>query len=330
MSKPSICIVTPALADANNGNWQTARRWASMLAGVFKVHLVRSWPTGEPQLDQCDGLLALHARRSAQSIEAWAGTFPDKPLVVALTGTDLYRDIHQDSFAQNSLELAQRLIVLQEQGSFEVPLQWRNKCRLVFQSTPRRSAFSKTCRHLRALMVGHLRDEKWPQVLFQAGRQITSDEGILIDHLGQALDPKLGEMAAQTARECSHYRWLGGLTHAQVKGHIQRAHVLVHTSRIEGGAHVILEAICSGTPVLASNIPGNVGMLGTDYSGYFEPGDSAQLVEMLRELHPRNDSSAPRLNALKAQCNARAHLFDPRREQSALIDLLNELNWTSR
>jgi len=301
-----------------------------MLAGGFKVHLVKSWPTGEPQLDQCDGLLALHARRSAQSIQAWAETFPDKPLVVALTGTDLYRDIHQEPSAQNSLELAQRLIVLQEQGPSEVPLQWRHKCRLVFQSTPRRSARPKTSRHLRAVMVGHLRDEKWPQVLFQAGRQITSDEGILIDHIGQALDPELGEMAEQTARECSHYRWLGGLTHSQVKGHIQRAHVLVHTSRIEGGAHVILEAICSGTPVLASNIPGNVGMLGPGYSGYFAPGDSAQLVEMLRELHPGNKSGAARLNALSAQCNARAHLFEPPREQSALVDLLNELNWTSR
>ena len=301
-----------------------------MLAGVFKVHLVKSWPTGDSQLDQCDGLLALHARRSAPSIQAWAEIFPDRPLVLALTGTDLYRDIHQERSAQNSLKVAQRLIVLQEQGPSEVPLQWRHKCRLVFQSTPQRNALPKTSRHLRAVMVGHLRDEKWPQVLFQAGRQITSDEGILIDHIGQALDPELGEMAEQTARECSHYRWLGGLTHAQVKGHIQRAHVLVHTSRIEGGAHVILEAICSGTPVLASNIPGNVGMLGTGYSGYFAPGDSAQLVEMLRELHPRNDSGAHRLNALQAQCSARAYLFEPRREQSALIDLLNELNWTLR
>lgn len=301
-----------------------------MLAGGFKVHLVKSWPTGEPQLDQCDGLLALHARRSAQSIRAWAETFPDKPLVVALTGTDLYRDIHQDNSAQNSLAFAHRLIVLQEQGSLEVPLQWRHKSRLVFQSTPRRSARPKTSRHLRAVMVGHLRDEKWPQVLFQACRQITPDEGILIDHIGQALDPELGDLAAQTARECSHYRWLGGLTHAQVRGHIQRAHVLVHTSRIEGGAHVILEAICSGTPVLASNIPGNVGMLGPGYSGYFEPGHSAQLVEMLRELHPGNQSGAARLDALNAQCNARAYLFEPPREQSALIDLLNELNWTSR
>jgi putative glycosyltransferase (TIGR04348 family) len=329
MSKPSICIVTPALADANNGNWQTARRWASMLAGVFQVHLVKSWPTGESQLDHCDGLVALHARRSAQSIEAWFRTFPEKPLVVALTGTDLYRDIHQDSSAQNSLKFAHRLIVLQEQGSFEVPVQWRNKCRLVFQSTPRRGARPKTSRHLRAVMVGHLRDEKWPQVLFEACRQITPGEGILIDHIGQALDPKLGDLAVQTARECSHYRWLGGLSHPQVKGHIQRAHVLIHTSRIEGGAHVILEAVCSGTPVLASNIPGNAGMLGPGYAGYFKPGDSAQLVEMLREAHPRIKSGALRLQALKAQCDARAHLFEPRREQSALIDLLNEFNWIS-
>jgi len=300
-----------------------------MLSAVFQVHLVKSWPTGNPLLDRCDGLVALHARRSAESIEAWARTFPKKPLVVALTGTDLYRDIHQDNSAQNSLAFAHRLIVLQEQGSLEVPLRWRQKCRLVFQSTPRRGARPKTSRHLRAVMVGHLRDEKWPQVLFEACRQITPGEGILIDHIGQALDPKLGDLAVQTARECSHYRWLGGLSHPQVKGHIQRAHVLIHTSRIEGGAHVILEAVCSGTPVLASNIPGNAGMLGPDYAGYFKPGDSAQLVEMLREAHPRIKSGALRLQALKAQCDARAHLFEPRREQSALIDLLNEFNWIS-
>ena len=300
-----------------------------MLAGAFRVRLVKSWPSGEHRLDSCDGLLALHARRSAASIEAWARAFPTKPLVVALTGTDLYRDIHQDRSAQNSLAFANRLIVLQEQGAFEVPQPWREKCRLVFQSVPRRSPLAKTSRHLRAVMVGHLRDEKWPQVLFQAVRQITPDEGILIDHIGLALDAELGELATQTADACPHYRWLGGLTHPQVRGHVQRAHVLVHTSRIEGGAHVILEAVCSGTPVLASRIPGNVGMLGSDYAGYFEPGDSAQLAELLRQVHPGTQSGVFRLSALKAQCDARAHLFEPRRERASLIDILNELNWTS-
>ena len=47
---------------------------------------------------------------------------------------------------------------------------------------------------------------------------------------------------------------------------------------MEGGAHVILEAVQSGTAVLASRIDGNVGMLGPAHEGYFEVGDDAGLA----------------------------------------------------
>ena len=298
-----------------------------MLAARFQVHLTKSWPTGDLKWDGAAGLIALHARRSAGSIAAWTRTFPDRPLVVTLTGTDLYRDIHQDHSAQESLQSAQRLVVLQEQGPLELPVPLRAKCRVIFQSTSARRRLNKTSRHLRVLMVGHLRDEKWPQVMFEASRRIRPDDWIRIDHIGNPLDPELADMAAQTARQCPHYRWLGGLDHAKVRNHMQRAHLLVHTSRMEGGAHVILEAIRSGTPVLASKVPGNVGMLGLDYSGYFEPGDVAQLVQMLRDAAPGSDSGAPWLHALQAQCDARAHLFEPSREQTALLDLMDEFNW---
>ena len=40
----SVVIVTPALADANNGNWQTARRWARMLASAYRVQLLPRVP----------------------------------------------------------------------------------------------------------------------------------------------------------------------------------------------------------------------------------------------------------------------------------------------
>ena len=43
MRKPSVLIVTPALADARNGNWQTARRWAKLLAAQFSVRLAQAW-----------------------------------------------------------------------------------------------------------------------------------------------------------------------------------------------------------------------------------------------------------------------------------------------
>jgi glycosyltransferase involved in cell wall biosynthesis len=59
-----------------------------------------------------------------------------------------------------------------------------------------------------------------------------------------------------------NYRWLGALPHESTRRRIQAAHVLVHSSRMEGGAHVVIEAVTSGTPVLASRIPGNLGLLG--------------------------------------------------------------------
>ena len=33
MGNPRVLIVSPALADANNGNWRTAARWGRFLAG---------------------------------------------------------------------------------------------------------------------------------------------------------------------------------------------------------------------------------------------------------------------------------------------------------
>ncbi len=324
MKKPSLCIVTPALADANNGNWQTARRWAQMLRGHYAVRLVKDWPDGDTTDDGTDMLLALHARRSAASVAAWAQAHPHKPLLLALTGTDLYRDIQSDASAQRSLALAHRLIVLQELGPLALPEGLRDKCRVVFQSSTRRQALGKTTTHLRALVVGHLRDEKSPQTVWAAARLIEPDEGIFIDHIGNALDPVLAETARATQRDCPHYRWLGGLPHAVTRARIQRAHVLVHPSRMEGGAHVIMEAAQSGTPVLASRIDGNVGMLGAGYGGYFPSGDAAALVALLRDCRRGIATGNCKLATLQAQCEARVPLFEPAAEQAALLSLLNE------
>lgn len=327
MTHPSLCIVTPALADANNGNWQTARRWARLLSAHYAVRLTQAWPEAGAAPPDADVLLALHARRSAPSIAAWAQAHPLRPLVVVLTGTDLYRDIAHDACAQESLALAHRLIVLQDQAPLALPPEWRDKCRVVLQSSTRRQTLPKTQQHLRAVAVGHLRDEKDPLTLMAAARLLRPDEGIRIDHLGAALEPALGEAARQTAAECPHYRWLGALPHGAARQHIQRAHLLVHPSRLEGGAHVIMEAVCSGTPVLASHMAGNVGMLGAGYAGYFPVGDAAALAEQLRQC--RQDIVAPSfpggglLARLQAQCEERAPLFDPRAEQAALLQVLH-------
>jgi putative glycosyltransferase (TIGR04348 family) len=326
-----IVIVSPALADANNGNWQTARRWQRLLH-PHRVRITQHWPDG-PEAASDTVMLALHARRSAASIAAWAQAHAtsrgnnsgndqaDAPgLAVVLTGTDLYRDIQTDPQAQGSLQFARRLVLLQERGPDALPPELLDKASVIFQSTSQRVTLPKPTRHLRAVMVGHLREEKSPATLFDAARLLAPPEQILIDHIGAPLDAALAEQAQATAAYCPHYRWLGGLPHEATRRRIQRAHVLIHTSRMEGGAHVVMEALRSGTPVLASRIDGNIGMLGADYAGYFDWNDAAALVALLRQCH-----SGTLLAHLQAQCDDRAPLFSTEAERAALHQLIDAL-----
>jgi putative glycosyltransferase (TIGR04348 family) len=314
--RESIVIVTPALAAANNGNWQTAQRWGRMLRPAYNVVLTGQWLAGDEAL-----MIALHARRSAASVTAWRAAHPNRPLLLVLTGTDLYRDIDIDPDAQRSLQLADRLVVLNVLGAEALPLALRERCRVVLQSCPARRVLPRPVRHLRALMVGHLREEKDPRTYLRAAERLASRCDILLDHVGAALDPVLGAEAMARAAAQPNYRWLGPLPHAATRRRIQAAHVLVHPSRMEGGAHVVIEAVRSGTPVLASRIDGNVGLLGDDYGGYFAPGDDAALATLLQRA--RDD--ADMLPALQRQVAQRAPQFSPQAERDTLYRLLAEL-----
>ena len=328
-------LVTPALAEANNGNWQTARRWSRLLSPAYRVRLTGRWETGDAAADI---MVALHARRSAPSIAAWRAAHPHAPLVVVLTGTDLYRDIATDASAQHSLQWADALIVLNELGARSLPEALRSRCHVVLQSCGARRTLPKPARVLRAVAVGHLREEKDPATLFAAVQQLAATgptaspagpphagrgrTAIRIDHIGRALDAALGAQAqALAAQWPGTYRWLGGLAHEQARRRIQAAHVLVHPSRMEGGAHVVIEALRSGTPVLASRIDGNMGLLGTDYAGYFEPGDARALARLLEQLQQDPDM----LGHLREQAAARAPRFEPAAEAAALRAVIDPL-----
>ncbi len=313
MKRPSLVIVTPALADANNGNWQTARRWARTLASAYRVTLTDRWPMAGQIGDEAL-MIALHARRSAPSMVAWRAAQPQRPLLLVLTGTDLYRDIDQDATAQASLASADALVVLNNLGPQQLPLQHRAKCHVVLQSCSARRTLPKTGRHLRALMVGHLRDEKDPLTYLRAAARLAHRADLHFDHIGAALDPALGAAAQTLAARQPNYRWLGALPHDVVRRQIQQAHVLVHASRMEGGAHVVIEALRSGTPVIASRIDGNLGLLGSDHDATFAVGDDAALAALL--LRSRDDPDM--LPDLKRQGDLRAPLFAPEAEAATL------------
>ncbi len=307
------------MAAANNGNWQTARRWARLLAPAYRVTVTdRATPA---QMAEADAMLALHARRSAASIQAWRGAHAARPLVVVLTGTDLYRDIARDTDAQHSLALADRLVVLNGHGARALPATLRPKARVVLQSCAERQPLAKPQRHLRVLMVGHLRDEKDPRTFWRAIGRLQHRSDLRFDHIGGPLDPALGGEARALAAADARVRWLGALPHAVTRAHIQRAHVLVHASRMEGGAHAVIEALRSGTAVLASAIDGNTGILGDDHPGLFAPGDDAALAALIARCR----DEATMLPTLRAAGDRRAPLFTPRAESAALHTLLGEL-----
>ena len=315
--KPRVVIVSPALASANNGNWQTAKRYASMLATTCTVRIVKEWE-GAPTDDL---LIALHARRSYSSIAAWHATRGSEGLCVVLTGTDLYRDIQQDPQAQQSLAWAKILIVLQAAGLAELPVSLRDKVQVLFQSTSTRRTLVKTNRRVRAVMVGHLRPEKSPQTFFEAAALLAERNDIDLRHIGGEQDQALAQQAHDTAAQYSNYQFLGARSHEQTRRYIQRSHVLVHASVMEGGAHVIMEAVCSGVPVLASHIAGNIGMLGEDYAGFFITSDARELAGLLVRFTDDASFGAQ----LRMQCAQRAYLFEAARERSGLITIVENL-----
>ena len=294
-----------------------------MLAPFYAVRIVKQWP--DALADQDNVMLALHARRSAASIVAWFETRGTQGLAVVLTGTDLYRDIREDAAARTSLQLAHELILLQERGPLALPEELRQKVRVICPSAPARRILRKSGRLLRAVMVGHLREEKSPDTLFAAMPLLASYPDIRVDHIGAALDSQWETAALDTMASYPNYRWLGPLPHPTTRNRIQRAHVLLHCSRMEGGAHVVMEAVTSGTPVLASRIDGNVGMLGEKYAGYFPWGDAGALADLLQDCRATQHEARGLLNRLIVQARARAPLFAPEAECAALRQLVDEL-----
>src|SRR5262249_18983673 len=125
-----IGIITPAPPRSRYGNHVTALRWARILKDLGHRVTVSQIYEGA----NYDLLIALHARRSYPSINRFHRKPPDTPIIVALTGTDLYHDLPRSRRTQQSLEIATRLVVLQPMAIDELPPHLRDKARVIYQS----------------------------------------------------------------------------------------------------------------------------------------------------------------------------------------------------
>jgi putative glycosyltransferase (TIGR04348 family) len=266
-------------------------------------------------------MIALHARRSHASIKAWKIKHPERPLGLVLTGTDLYRDIRSDVSARESLAIADRLAVLQEKGLEELDGPTRAKTQVIFQSVRRMMRREPPVRHFLVTVIGHLRSEKDPFRTAYALRHLDGEKRLRVVHLGGAIE----DDAAGEARVLMHaeprYRWLGELDHARALRWLSRSHAMVISSRMEGGAHVVSESIAIGVPVIASRIPGNVGLLGDDYPGYYPVEDDRALAQLLLKAMREPGFLA----TLAQKVGARRGLVDPALERKALDQFMHSL-----
>jgi hypothetical protein len=199
-----IDVITPAGPKLHNGNRTTAVRWTDFLRQLDHEVLLRETWGGQ----ESDMMIALHARRSHPSIERYAG-YPERPLIVALTGTDLYRDIRSDEAAKKSLELATALILLQELGMKELEPRHRAKARIIYQSAEPVKPQPQAKRHFEVCVIGHLRDEKDPFRAALAARLLPPTSHIRVTHTGKPYDEEFAEEARLHAAENPRYRWLG-------------------------------------------------------------------------------------------------------------------------
>ena len=296
-----------------NGNRHTALRWAAFLrAAGHAVEVSVQW---SPERG-ADAMLALHARRSHPSIKAFPA---GRPLVVALTGTDVYRDIHESAEARESLELAHRLIVLQPMAARELAPRLRRKVRVVVQSSATTLRQAPVRRRFRVCVIGHLRAEKDPLRALVSLSHLPGWDDLEVIHLGAALDPALeAEARAGMARD-PRYRWLGSVPHARALRWLASSHAMVISSRMEGGANVVCEALRVGVPVLASRIPGNIGLLGGGYAGYFPLEDERALARLIH----RAASDPTFYSSLKKDLKGRRGMVAPRAEARALLAALS-------
>jgi putative glycosyltransferase (TIGR04348 family) len=276
-----IALITPVPAQSRQGNRVTALRWARILKSLgHRVTLAQQYD-GVPH----DLMVALHARRSYAAIAQFQRLFPTRPLIVALTGTDLYGDIRTSAEAQASLELATRLILLQPRGLEELPEPIRPKARVIYQSVqapgwrpPRAQRTFDVC------VLGHLREVKDPFRTAQAARLLPASSRLRVLHVGKALSDEMALQARQEMVENPRYHWLGELPRWQALRVLARSHLLVLSSYAEGGANVISEALAVQVPIVASRIAGSLGLLGEDYPGYFPVADSDALAQMLHRV----------------------------------------------
>ena len=309
-------IVTPSPRGSRHGNRVTALRWAALLRRLgVRVRIVEAWDGGA-----CDLLIAVHAVKTAVSVLAAAATRPSLRVVVLLAGTDVYPRFAPGQAAEAALRRADAIVALQPHAITVLPEAWRSKARTIVQSATALPA-RRPDDVFQACVLAHLRPVKDPLLAARALALTPSAPPVRVVLAGEARSPELAAAAAAAAARDPRFVWCGPLPRRRARELLAASHVCIVPSAAEGGANVVSEAIAAGTPVLASAVPGNLGLLGDDWPATFPVDDARALAALLQRV--ASDSACHQ--SLLARTLALQPMVDPQRELAAWRRLCGDL-----
>ncbi|MFC4259056.1 selenoneine biosynthesis selenosugar synthase SenB [Marinobacter lacisalsi] len=319
-----LLLLTPAPPGSLAGNRATAERWAGLLESLGH-QVVLGTDYNSAKADDADLLIALHAWRSHKAVASWRREQKHKPLIVALTGTDLYRYqySHPDQTIA-SMDQASALIVLHHLAWQVVPAPLRDRVAVVLQSAPaparNRVPEARAGDSFDICVIGHLREEKDPLRAARAARLLPEESAVRVIQAGKAQDDRWERAARDEMATNPRYRWLGEIPREQTARLMTQSRAMVISSIMEGGANVVSEACRAGLPVLASDIAGNLGLLGEDYPGVYPVGDEAALAALME----RAEKDPQWLDCLRAIVDTLAVNFTPEKERASLAEALDK------
>jgi putative glycosyltransferase (TIGR04348 family) len=315
-SKPTVCIVCPATQRAHDGLAVTAERWRQWLEPVADVAVATEWSGASDE-----ALIALHASGSADSVARFAHAHPQRPLAVVLTGSDVARDIDADPGAAAALSHASHLVVRQARALSRLGEPQQARARVIEPSAPRRVMRNKARTRFDVAYAAPLCAEADPLTLLNAVCALPPDSPVRLLHMGTAYDESLASAARHVQSHGKQYQWLGEPLPHDTRRWIARARTVVHCDAVDGAALAVVDAVRSHVPVLATRIPVHQGLLGSDYEGLFNVGDSRALAALLLRV----STDEPFLRMLARRCEAQAPRFTPELESAAVRNLLADM-----
>ncbi|MGJ8672293.1 glycosyltransferase [Rubritalea sp.] len=289
------------------GNSITAKRIATLLTSVG--HTAEAIHTDMPP--SADVMISLHATKTLTTSKRFKVCSPDSKLIIYLTGTDLYKELpagNPEFF--EALELADHLVVSQQASLNSVPTKYLHKTSFVPASVllPEEQTVS-TPPSNSIILPAHLRPVKNPFLINKA-IQLLPDLDMHAFTLGAALEPEMAQQAILWQQSDPRFKWLDNVPYPENLSWMRQADYTLNSSHCEGGSNAVSESIVLGTPVLASRIEGNIGLLEDDYLGYFETDNAQSLATLLRRTF--TDTSFQK--KLHAQTLALQQKFLPSKE----------------